>query len=452
MRKDADDDPDALKEMWGGENLDLIRSIDDETMRRIRQILTARITGSVNHAGLAKDLIAEIQAITEKEKRRAELIARDQLGKLHGQINRRKQESLGIDEYEWETSHDERVRDSHRELQGKVFSWNKPPPEGHPGYPIRCRCIALPVIDWDRQLGEPKKGSYEEVTDVAPQATNAAGSLNATAQSGTIMVEQELRANATKLQASMSDADYDEYINLLKDNETIAPLYTQYADSVSIVRNTAKGGRYNHKTSVIEWSYSDVKYMATGRHKYHILAHEYGHLLDMCLPTTKLTFKELDAVNAGVLKISDHCMSYSDEFLSAVRADKVHLRKTVTSAVKAEFRSRDASAGVQDAIDGLFANSRIEWGHGEAYYNRYYNHIKKWRYEKRLKQVYETLGLDASNQTKVKSLCRCYEAASEAWANIASAVTCGGEELEYIKKYLPNSYQAFMEILEKVKP
>ena len=168
-RKDANDDLDALKELWVGENLDLIRSIDDETMRRIRQALAARITGSVNHAGLAKDLIAEIQAITEKGKSRAELIARDQLGKLHGQINRRKQESLGIDEYEWETSHDERVRDSHRALQGKVFSWSKPPPEGHPGYPIRCRCIALPVIDWDRQLGEPKKGSYEDVSDVAPQ-------------------------------------------------------------------------------------------------------------------------------------------------------------------------------------------------------------------------------------------------------------------------------------------
>ena len=166
MRKDADDGLDALKELWVGENLDLIRSIDDETMRRIRQILTARIMGSVNHAGLAKDLIAEIQAITEKEKRRAELIARDQLGKLHGQINRRKQEALGIGEYEWETSHDERVRDSHRELQGKVFSWNKPPPEGHPGYPIRCRCIALPVIDWGRRLGTPKKGSYEEVPDI----------------------------------------------------------------------------------------------------------------------------------------------------------------------------------------------------------------------------------------------------------------------------------------------
>ena len=49
-RRDADDDLDALKELWVGENIDLIRSIDDETMRRIRQALIARIAGSVNHA------------------------------------------------------------------------------------------------------------------------------------------------------------------------------------------------------------------------------------------------------------------------------------------------------------------------------------------------------------------------------------------------------------------
>ncbi len=134
-----------------------------------------------------------------------------------------------------------------------------------------------------------------------------------------------------------------------------------------------------------------------------------------------------------------------------MRVDKVHLRKTVTSTVKSEFLARAASAGVQDAIDGLFVNARIRWGHGESYYNRIYNNIKKWKYEKNLKQVYESLGFDASNQTKVKTLCRAYEVASEVWANITSAVTCGGEGLEYVKKYLPNSYQAFMEILEKVK-
>ena len=224
-RKDADDDLDALKELWVGENLDLIRSIDDETMRRIRQALTARITGSVNHAGLAKDLIAEIQAITEKEKRRAELIARDQLGKLHGQINRRKQESLGIDEYEWETSHDERVRDSHRALQGKAFSWSKPPPEGHPGYPIRCRCIALPVIDWDRQLGEPKRGSYLEIPE------NTGGGIGQYTVSATTPEMEELFRRYLNDEHVRIDTSYKKVAtyDLLEDRVIFNPQHRDFA-------------------------------------------------------------------------------------------------------------------------------------------------------------------------------------------------------------------------------
>lgn len=272
------------------------------------------------------------------------------------------------------------------------------------------------------------------------------------AKSGKIDIEQELRANATKLQATMSSTDYDEYINLLKDNDKIAPLYKHYADSIATVRMATKGGHYEHQTSTLVWGYPEARNIAAGMHKYHTLAHEYGHFFDRCLSTSKLTFKELDAVNAGVLKISDYRVSFCDEFLAAMRADKVHLRKVVTSAVKEEFRANAASAGVQDAIDGLFVNSRIYWGHGESYYNYYYNHIKKWKYEKLLKQVYDSLGFDVSSQAKVKAQCRIYQAASEAWANITSAVTCGGEDLEYVKQYLPHSYQAFMEILEKVTP
>ena len=46
-------------------------------------------------------------------------------------------------------------------------------------------------------------------------------------------------------------------------------------------------------------------------------------------------------------------------------------------------------------------------------------------------------------------LCRQYTAASEAWANIMSAYMCGGEALEYVKEYLPNSYQAMLNILTR---
>ena len=390
---------------------------------------------------------------------------------------------LGVEQYEFVATLDSRTSETCREMDGKVLPLSEFKP-GITAPPLHCHCrsTTCPYFDDEFTEGEtraardPETGKTVQVDsrltyenwksifvdktqtldewkeNVASQATNALGTLNAAAQNGTINVEQELRANATKLQATMSGTDYDEYIDLLKDNDKIAPLYKHYADSITTVRRANKDGYYEHQTSTLEWSYPEARDIAAGMHKYHTLSHEYGHLFDWSLPTSKLTFKELDAVNAGVLKISDYRVSFCDEFLAAMRADKVHLRKIVTSAVKAEFRANAASAGVQDAIDGLFVNSRIYWGHGEKYYNFYYNHIKKWRRESDLKLVYKSLGMDASNQAKVKAQCRIYLAASEAWANITSAVTCGGEDLEYVKQYLPHSYQAFMEILEKVTP
>lgn len=70
---------------------------------------------------------------------------------------------------------------------------------------------------------------------------------------------------------------------------------------------------------------------------------------------------------------------------------------------------------------------------------------------KGLQQAYKDLGYDVSNLSKVVSICRDYESASEMWANIMAAEVNGGEALEYVKKYLPNSYAALIEILKGVK-
>ena len=44
--------------------------------------------------------------------------------------------------YIWRTQGDNKVRPSHRANDGKIFSWDDPPPTGHPGEDFGCRCFA----------------------------------------------------------------------------------------------------------------------------------------------------------------------------------------------------------------------------------------------------------------------------------------------------------------------
>ena len=73
-------------------------------------------------------------------------ITRDQTSKAIGNLTEIRQRQMGVAQYQWLTSQDERVRPSHRDLSDQVFAWDDPPPEGHPGQPIQCRCNASPIL------------------------------------------------------------------------------------------------------------------------------------------------------------------------------------------------------------------------------------------------------------------------------------------------------------------
>ena len=73
-------------------------------------------------------------------------IARDQTTKTIGQLTEARHRQIGIQEYIWRTSQDERVRPTHASLDGTPQRWDRPPAVGHPGWDIQCRCVALPVI------------------------------------------------------------------------------------------------------------------------------------------------------------------------------------------------------------------------------------------------------------------------------------------------------------------
>ena len=99
----------------------------------------------------AKTIREAIMEQTDISKSRAQFLAVDQAGSILGQMTAERHQRLGIEKFTWDTSGDERVRDTHRELDGKVFYYNDPPEiNGRrvlPGEDYRCRCVALPVFD-----------------------------------------------------------------------------------------------------------------------------------------------------------------------------------------------------------------------------------------------------------------------------------------------------------------
>ena len=147
-----------LEDIWIRENLDLIGSLEAETLRKLRDEMTRMMT--TDGAIIQEDLIAFLEKQLEVETNRAVLIGSDQVGKLNGNLMQYYQQSAGIEEYRWQTMQDSRVRPRHRARQGKIFRWDEPPEDGHPGEAIRCRCVADPVIAIDNYGVNPKANTY----------------------------------------------------------------------------------------------------------------------------------------------------------------------------------------------------------------------------------------------------------------------------------------------------
>lgn len=133
-----------LVDAWALENAALIRSV---SQRVVDQVATAT-TRALAAGTLWPDLAAEIDKSVGLGEKRAKLIARDQVGKLYGQVNAQRQRNLGVTHFIWRTAADRRVRPEHRALEGEKFPFaDGAPGEGLPGQPVLCRCYSEPSFD-----------------------------------------------------------------------------------------------------------------------------------------------------------------------------------------------------------------------------------------------------------------------------------------------------------------
>lgn len=378
---------------------------------------------------------------------------------------------LDVEQFEIVATLDSHTSDICRGMDGKHFPMSEwKVGVTAPPFHVHCRSTTVPYFDdefdavgeraaRDEETGKtyfvPGNMTYKEWNKAFVQGDKS--DLQEINPDDTIKTEEQnfdIEGNTTKLKGAMSDKDYAEYLARLNNhsNDNVKKLYSSYADKIAGVKKSSSGA-YTPASNSLTFSYPDERYIQNGKDKYSTVAHEYGHFFDAQAQFSDLHFNEIDTVknnlNYTKSRFTNRASS-SDEFLAAVRKDKQFLRDTLTDEIKKELRLHDASDGVQDAIDGLLWE-RIGWGHGDKYYNRLYHSIKQMKEHKGLQQAYKDLGYDVSNLSKVVSICRDYESASEMWANIMAAEVNGGEALEYVKKYLPNSYAALIEILKGVK-
>lgn len=131
-------------QQFSSENAALITTLSERHINEVRQL----VVKGMRQGTTAKELSSLIASkVNGKTKANFRLIARDQIGKLNGQLTMLRQRDVGVTRYIWRTSLDERVRATHRAHEGQVFEWDKAPHDtGHPGFDFSCRCYAEPIL------------------------------------------------------------------------------------------------------------------------------------------------------------------------------------------------------------------------------------------------------------------------------------------------------------------
>ena len=129
----------------------------EKQVMELRGIMEESLATGARADTLVKDLQARF-AISE---RKAKFLAKQETRLLTTQYYHERATVAGCKRFRWSTSHDFRVRDLHKHLDGKVFSVDNLPvihtgkngdERGMPAQAFGCRCRAIYLFDW---------GSYE---------------------------------------------------------------------------------------------------------------------------------------------------------------------------------------------------------------------------------------------------------------------------------------------------
>jgi SPP1 gp7 family putative phage head morphogenesis protein len=140
------------------ENAALIRTLPLDIAAKTNSYVASQQRRGMRSETIAKELKERLPQMKAASVR---LIARTETAKAETAVTQARAQSIGLSWYEWQTSDDQRVRESHEKMDGVLCRFSDPPaPEaligeksslGHyaPGCCPNCRCLALPLVSLD---------------------------------------------------------------------------------------------------------------------------------------------------------------------------------------------------------------------------------------------------------------------------------------------------------------
>jgi uncharacterized protein with gpF-like domain len=133
-------------------NVQLIRSVSDETRSRVSDIVLRGYAARTPLPTVAKEMAEAV----DLSRKRALRIASDQNSKLSAGLDRARQEQAGITQFAWHHSYKRHPRPWHQAREGKVYDWDtlhqvdgtdQIEPGDNAGQPPFCGCRTRAVID-----------------------------------------------------------------------------------------------------------------------------------------------------------------------------------------------------------------------------------------------------------------------------------------------------------------
>lgn len=126
-------------------NVALIKSVSDDTRKRIEDIVWRGYTSRTPLRAVAKEIDAAVQI----SRARALRIASDQTIKLASKLDEERMREAGIDLWEWVHSGKVHFRPEHKARDGNRYKWSDNDLGGDlPGIAINCGCKAKAVLEF----------------------------------------------------------------------------------------------------------------------------------------------------------------------------------------------------------------------------------------------------------------------------------------------------------------